>query len=109
MDQDVFNLDREFNTWFYDAEYPTPGQNRSGVMDYRIGHEHTLWKDYWMREAFKQGAQAMWGELSYTLGKYACAVEGLEPSMVTPSQVYDQVHGSLFYYVTKQLELFPNV
>jgi hypothetical protein len=61
--------------------------------------------DYWMRESFKAGAQAMWADINHTLALYACAVEGCDPELVTPCEVYDRVRESLHHYVT-QLELF---
>lgn len=102
-----FNLDREFIKWFYEEPYPELGSNRSQVQ----GHSFTMTpnvetRDYWMRLAFKQGAQAMWDDINLTLLDYACAVEGLDPEMLEPSEVYDRARENLHAYVD-QLELFP--
>lgn len=107
MKQPQFNLDREFIKWFYEEPYPELGSNRSQVQ----GHSFNLTpnvetRDYWMREAFKKGAEVMWFDLSFTLLDYACAVEGLEPEMLEPCEVYDRARENLHAYVG-QLELFP--
>jgi len=99
-----FNLDREFIKWFYEEQYPEMGSNRCQVQ--ATGSTSVDVRDYWMREAYKAGAQAMWLELNETLLAYACAVEGLEPELLEPCEVYDRARESLHSYVYKQLELF---
>lgn len=107
MRKEELNLDREFIKWFYEDAYPDVGSNRSTVMDYPQPVPTDIsWKDYWMRQAFKRGAQAMWEDLNYTLGAYACAVEGLDPFMVEPCEIFDLARENLHYYVNEQLELF---
>jgi hypothetical protein len=49
------NIDREFIKWFYEAEYPQQGSNRRQVYS-TTQNINTI--DYWMREAFKAGAEA---------------------------------------------------
>jgi hypothetical protein len=71
-----------------------------------MGNTNVDVRDYWMREAYKAGAQAMWLEINETLLAYACAVEGLEPELLEPCEVYDRARESLHSYVYKQLELF---
>lgn len=101
------NLDREFIKWFYEESYPDINSNRSMVMDHPQSIPTAVsWKDYWMRQAFNQGAKAMWDDINYTLAHYACTVEGLEPEMLEPCEVYDRARESLHYYVNQQLELF---
>ena len=101
------NLDREFIRWYYEEHYPEMGSNRSQVHGaaFNFNPDVTM-RDYWMRTAFKQGAETMWNEINYALAQYACAVEGLEPEMLEPCEVYDRARESLHYHVTKQLELF---
>jgi hypothetical protein len=99
-----FNLDREFIKWFYEEQYPEMGSNRCQVQ--LMGNTNVDVRDYWMREAYKAGAQAMWLEINETLLAYACAVEGLEPELLEPCEVYDRTRESLHSYVYKQLELF---
>lgn len=99
-----YNLDREFIKWFYEEQYPEQGSNRCQVQ--LMGSTSVDVRDYWMREAYKAGAQAMWIEINETLLQYACAVEGLDPEMVTPAEVFDRARENLHLYVYKQLELF---
>jgi len=107
MKKDLINFDREFIKWFYEEAYPDVGSNRSTVMDTPQPIPTAVsWKDYWMREAFKQGAKAMWKDIDYTLAHYACTVEGLEPEMLEPCEVFDRARESLHYYVNEQLRLF---
>jgi len=107
MKKPLLNLDREFIKWFYEEPYPEVGSNRSAVQ----GHSFNLTpnvetRDYWMRQAFKQGAQAMWDDINYTLLAYATAVEGLDPEMVEPCEIFDRARENLHSYVYEQLELF---
>lgn len=107
MQREKFNLDREFIKWFYEDAYPEAGSNRSAVQ----GHSFNLTpnvetRDYWMRSAFKQGAEAMWGCVNNALLDWACAVEGLDPEMLEPCEVYDRARQNLDSYVYEQLELF---
>ena len=99
-----FNLNREFVRWFYEDEYPQFGSNRSEVM--RHGEPHSVVeRDYWMREAFKQGAKTLATETTCVLGDWAAAVEGLDPEMLVPSEVYDRAQENLILFY-EQLELF---
>ena len=100
------NLDREFIRWYYEEQYPELGSNRSMCHGsaFNFNPDVTM-RDYWMRQAFKQGAQAMWLEINECLLAYACAVEGLDPEMLEPCTVYDRARESLFAHV-EQLELF---
>jgi hypothetical protein len=101
------NLDREFIRWYYEETYPEMGSNRSMVHGAAFNFNPDVsMRDYWMREAFKRGAQTMWEDINYTLAQYACAVEGLDPELVTPSEVYDRARENLHNYITTQLELF---
>jgi len=106
MQKQTFNLDREFIQWYYEEQYPEQGSNRSQCHASSIAFTPNVeTRDYWMREAFKQGAQAMWDEVNYTLLAYACAVEGLDPELLEPSEVFDRARENLHSHV-KQLELF---
>jgi hypothetical protein len=99
-----FNLNREFVRWFYEDEYPQHGYNRSGVMSMH-NQLSVLDRDYWMREAFKQGAKTLATETTCVLGDWAAAVEGLDPEMLVPSEVYDRAQENLILFY-EQLELF---
>lgn len=52
------NIDREFIKWFYEEEYPEMGSNRRQCYGMTAGNTNIDTIDYWMREAFKAGAQA---------------------------------------------------
>jgi len=104
MKREHFNLDREFIKWFYEEQYPEQGSNR--VQVHLSSDTNIDSRDYWMRQAYKAGAEAMWDEVNLALATYACTVEGCEPEMVEPSEVYDRARESLHYYVNEQLELF---
>lgn len=104
MNREQFNLDREFIKWFYEEQYPELGSNRCQVQ--AMGSQRVDVRDYWMREAYKAGAQAMWTDINYTLGAYAASVEGLDPYLVEPCEIFDRARENLHYYVHKQLELF---
>jgi hypothetical protein len=101
------NLDREFIKWYYEETYPEMGSNRSMVHGaaFNFNPDVTM-RDYWMREAFKYGAQTMWNDINENLLAWACAVEGQDPEMLEPCDVYDRARESLHSYVNKQLELF---
>jgi hypothetical protein len=99
-----FNLDREFVRWFYEDEYPQFGSNRSGVMS-TSDPLNTLERDYWMRQAFKQGAKSLANETTCVLGDWATACAGLDPELVTPEEIYDRSQENLILYY-EQLELF---
>lgn len=102
----TYNLQREFNHWFFDEQYPEMGSNRAQVYMYgNPGNREN--RDYWMSEAFKAGAESMWQEINHTLLQYACSVEGCDPYMVEPCEIYDSARESLHYYVNQQLRLFP--
>lgn len=100
-----FSLDREFIRWFFEDTYPELGSNRSMVFSYGnpMNKEN---RDYWMRECYKAGAEAMWLDVNNTLLAYACATEGLDPELLTPSEVYDRARENLHGYVYTQQELF---
>jgi hypothetical protein len=104
MKREQFNLDREFIKWFYEEQYPEQGSNRCQV--HLSSNTDIDSRDYWMRQAYKAGAEAMWDEVNLALATYACTVEGCEPEMLEPSDVYDRARESLHYYVNEQLELF---
>lgn len=97
-------LDRDFIQWFYNEPYPDEGSSRFQVYGYgNPGNKDNM--DYWMRQSFRAGAQALWNDLNHLLAQYACAVEGLDPELLEPSEVYDRVRENLHTYVT-QMELF---
>ena len=52
------NIDREFVKWFYEDAYPEQGSNRRQVYGTTQDSQNINIIDYWMREAFKAGAQA---------------------------------------------------
>lgn len=52
------NIDREFVKWFYEDAYPEQGSNRRQVYATTQHSQNINIIDYWMREAFKAGAQA---------------------------------------------------
>lgn len=107
MKKSPLNLDREFIRWYYEEQYPEQGSNRSMVHGSGFSPvANVSMRDYWMRESFKHGAQAMWNDINAALLDYACAVEGLDPELLEPCEVYDRARESLHYYVNKQLELF---
>lgn len=99
-----FTLDREFVRWFYEDEYPLLGSNRAAVMQHS-DPLNVLERDYWMRQAYKAGAKAVATETSCVLGDWAMAVEGLDPEMLEPCEVYDRSQENLILYY-EQLELF---
>lgn len=101
-----FNLKREFNRWFFEEQYPEMGSNRAQVYGYgNPGNKDN--RDYWMQQAFEAGARAMWQDLDHTLLQYATAVEGCEPELVEPCEVFDRARENLHLYVNQQLKLFP--
>jgi hypothetical protein len=106
MRREQFNLDREFIKWFYEDVYPDLGSNRAQVQASGMPIASIDVRDYWMRLAYKAGAEAMWSDINETLLDYACAVEGLDPEMITPAEVFDRARENLHGYVTEQLNLF---
>ena len=106
MKREQFNLDREFIKWFYEDEYPELGSNRAQAQLIGMATTNIDVRDYWMRQAYKAGAESMWDEVNLTLATYACTVEGLDPELLTPAEVYDRAREGLHYYVNEQLELF---
>lgn len=101
-----FNLKREFNRWFFEEQYPEMGSNRAQVYGYgNPGNKDN--RDYWMHQAYLAGAESMWNEINYTLLQYATAVEGCEPELVEPCEVFDRARENLHLYVNQQLRLFP--
>jgi hypothetical protein len=104
MRKPKYNITREFNQWFFDEQYPEMGSNRAQV--YMTGNPHNREnRDYWMRRAFVAGANSMLGEVNLCLLEWACAAEGLDPELVTPSEVYDRARENLHSHIN-QLELF---
>lgn len=106
MQKPKLSLDREFIKWYYEEQYPEMGSNRSMVHGAAFNFNPNVeMRDYWMREAFKEGAKAMWSEIDYTLAHYACSVEGLDPELLEPCEVFDRARENLHSYM-EQLELF---
>jgi len=104
MKQPKYNITREFNDWFFNEAYPDLGSNRAQVyMTGNPGNREN--RDYWMRQAFVAGANSMWNEVNLCLLDWACAVEGCEPEMVEPCEVYDRARQNLHAHI-QQLELF---
>lgn len=98
-----FNLDREFIKWFFEEKYPEMGSNRAQV--YAYGNpQNTQNRDYWMRQAFMAGARSMAQESTDVLADWACAVEGCDPEMLEPCEVYDRARNNLFVHFTKTLD-----
>ena len=54
----MMNIDREFIKWFYEDSYPEQGSNRRQVYSTTQNSQNINIIDYWMREAFKAGAEA---------------------------------------------------
>jgi hypothetical protein len=52
------NIDREFIKWFYEDAYPEQDSNRRQVYGTTQNSQNIDIIDYWMREAFRAGAQA---------------------------------------------------
>jgi len=102
MRKPIFNLDREFVQWYHHDDYSGYGATREM---YAIDANNWNW---WMRAAYKAGAEAMWDEINHTLAQYACAVEGLEPELLEPCEIYDRARENLHSHVA-QLELFDAV
>ena len=106
MQKPNLNLDREFIKWYYEENYPEMGSNRSQCHGSAFNFNPNVeMRDYWMRQAYKAGAQAMWQDIDYTLAQYACAVEGCDPEMLEPCEVFDRARENLHSYM-QQLELF---
>jgi hypothetical protein len=57
--EDNMNIDREFIKWFYEEQYPEQGSNRRQCYGMTAGTTTVDIIDYWMREAFKAGAEAV--------------------------------------------------
>ena len=53
------NIDREFIKWFYEEEYPELGSNRRQVYGMTHGTTNINVIDYWMREAYRAGANSV--------------------------------------------------
>jgi hypothetical protein len=94
------NLDREFIKWFFEDAYPDQGKNRAQTF---LVNEKGQ-RDYWMRLAYMAGARAMAQDVLDTLADYACAVEGLDPELLTPAEIYDRARENLFVYTTRVLD-----
>lgn len=103
MSKPSFNLDREFIRWFFEEKYPEMGSNRCQVYSYG-NPQNPQNRDYWMRQAFMAGARSVAQNSTNVLADWACAVEGLEPEMLEPCEVYDRARESLFVYYTKTLD-----
>lgn len=93
------NLDLEFGKWFF-HQANTLGE----VPDKSFVIQEKGQRDYWMRQAYMAGCRRMAQDLLDTLAQYACAVEGLEPELLTPAEVYDRARESLFVYATRVLD-----
>jgi hypothetical protein len=104
MQKPKYNITREFNHWFFDEQYPEMGSNRAQVYGYGNPQNKDN-RDYWMRQAFVAGANSIWLEINECLLQYACAVEGLEPELLEPCEVYDRARENLHAHIS-QLELF---
>lgn len=52
------NIDREFIIWFYEEKYPELGSNRRQCYGMTAGTTNVDVIDYWMRAAFRAGAEA---------------------------------------------------
>ena len=100
MQKPPFNLDHEFVQWYHHDDYSGFGSTRE-----MYAAQANNWS-WWMRAAYKAGAQSMWHELDNTLLQYATSCEGLDPELLTPSEVYDRARENLWSYVYEQLELF---
>jgi hypothetical protein len=96
-----FNLDREFIKWFYEEAYPEQGSNRSHAQAMGMTTVNINVRDYWMREAYKQGALAMANETRCILQEYAAACSGLNPELICPDEVFDRAEYNLKYYFDK--------
>jgi hypothetical protein len=94
------NLDREFIKWFFEDEYPSLGKNRAQT--FLVTEKGQ--RDYWMRQAYMAGCRAVAQDLLDTLADYACAVEGLDPELVTPAEIYDRARENLHAYTTRVLD-----
>jgi hypothetical protein len=93
----VYNLDREFIKWFYEEPYPQEGSNRCTVALTSTNMSVDV-LDNFMRLAYKQGARSVSNETRCILSDWACSVEGLEPELITPSEVFDRAEENLDYY-----------
>ena len=93
----IYNLDREFIKWFYEDAYPDLGSNRAMVAMRSVNTDIDI-LDNFMRQAFKQGAQKMANETRCVLSDWACASEGLDPELTTPSEIFDIAEENLDYY-----------
>ena len=102
MKKEIFMLDREFIKWFFEETYPEPGSNRATVFGYGNANNKEN-RDYWMRQAYMAGARSVSQENLEVLADWACAVEGLDPEMLEPAEVYDRARENLFAYNTKFL------
>jgi hypothetical protein len=58
VEDNMMNIDREFIKWFYEDSYPEQGSNRRQVYSTTQNSQNINIIDYWMREAFKAGAEA---------------------------------------------------
>jgi len=96
----IYNLDREFIKWFYEEPYPDVGSNRA-MISMRSFNTDIDVLDFWMRQAYKQGARSMANETRCVLSDWACAVEGLDPELTTPSEVFDRAEVNLEYHYKK--------
>jgi hypothetical protein len=96
-----YNLDREFIKWFYEEQYPELGSNRCQVA-LRSTNMSVDVLDHFMRDAYKQGARSISNETRCILSDWACAVEGLDPELTSPAEVFDRAELNLDGYY-KQL------
>jgi len=83
----IYNLDREFIKWFYEEPYPDMGSNRAMIAMRSFNTDIDV-LDFWMRQAYAQGARSMANETRCVLSDWAGAAEGLDPELFTPSEVF---------------------
>jgi len=96
-----YNLDREFIKWFYEEPYPQEGSNRCMVAMRSFNTDVDV-LDNFMRQAYKMGARSISNETRCILSDWACAVEGLDPELTSPAEVFDRAELNLDGYY-KQL------
>lgn len=85
-----FNIDREFIKWADEDDYDGLGNPRNSFLPY-----NSRW---WVYQAYLAGAKRMANETRCILGDYAAACEGLDPELLTPSEVFDRAEYNLEHY-----------
>lgn len=95
--QNCFSLNREFIRWFYEDQYPTRASNRAAVYEFSPT-KNADQRDYWMRQAFKAGAEAM-------AHKIICGLESSTQETAALLELKEVAgHADLTYY--EQIKLF---